>query len=224
MAQTTWGATTTTWATDPHIWRNTTFQDGVVFNNNSSVVLGYNTKYVVTADITQINFSELHEEDRVSLLSGLLDNTVGVSATYTIAKPVLAVLDSSLDNGASVIANFVGDATLSNTTGTDASSGALKPVIADMTQVIFSELNEEDAIKLASAFMGLSSGTVASANILIEVIGVLTHTQNLKNNVNYEESALLNTTASTSSVNNFLWNDTAEDTSTTWTKVADPDE
>lgn len=97
-------------------------------------------------------------------------------------------------------------------------------VIADMTQTIFSELNEEDAIKLASALFGTSVGTTAAASVQIPVSASLANTQNLKNNVNFEESITLNASSNTTSTNNFLWNDTAEDTSTTWTKVADPDE
>ena len=97
-------------------------------------------------------------------------------------------------------------------------------VIADMTQTIFSELNEEDAIKLASALFGTSVGTTAAALIQIPVSASLANTQNLKNNVNFEESITLNASSNTTSTNNFLWNDTVEDTSTTWTKVADPDE
>jgi len=97
------------------------------------------------------------------------------------------------------------------------------PVAANMTQTIFSELHEEDAIKLASAVLGLSSGATASASVVAQVAALLSNTQNLKNNVNFEERATIGMAGSISSDNNFLWNDNAEDTSTTWTKVADPD-
>ena len=97
------------------------------------------------------------------------------------------------------------------------------PVAANMTQTIFSELHEEDAIKLASAILGLSSGATASASILAPVVASLSNTQNLKTNINFEERATISMAGSISSDNNFLWNDNAEDTSTTWTKVADPD-
>ena len=44
------------------------------------------------------------------------------------------------------------------------------------------------------------------------------------NNITFVESATLGATTGTSSISNFLWNDEAEDTGTTWTKVSDPDE
>ena len=97
------------------------------------------------------------------------------------------------------------------------------PVAANMTQTIFSELHEEDAIKLATAVLGLSSGTTASALIIAQVVASLANTQNLKTNINFEERATIGMAGSISSDNNFLWNDNAEDTSSTWTKVADPD-
>ena len=97
------------------------------------------------------------------------------------------------------------------------------PVAANMTQTIFSELHEEDAIKLASAILGLSSGATASASVIVQVAALLANTQNLKTNINFEERATIGMAGSISSDNNFLWNDNAEDTSSTWTKVADPD-
>jgi len=143
MAQSTWASKATTWATDTNVWANTTYQDTATISGNSSINLGYNTKY---------------------------------------------------------------------------------PVTADLTQIILSELNEEDAIKLATSILSATLGTTAAASIQIPVSGTLSNTQNIKNNVNFEESGTISMNASTSSDNNFLWNDEAEDTSTTWTKVADPDE
>lgn len=143
MAQSTWAAKTETWATDTHTWANTTYSDSVVINSSSDFDLGYNTKYVVDANLTQLNLSEL---------------------------------------------------------------------------------NEEDAIKLASAILGLSSGVNASGYLAIPASATLANEQTIKNNVNFEESASMSMTNTTSSDNNFLWNDVLEDTGTTWTKVADADE
>jgi hypothetical protein len=114
--------------------------------------------------------------------------------------------------------------TFSGNTSTSLGYNTKYPVTADLAQVILSELNEEDAIKLASAILGLSSGTTASASILAPVSITLGNEQTLKNNVNFEESISIGVSNLITSSNNFLWNDTAEDTSTTWTKVADPDE
>ena len=143
MSQSTWAAKTTTWTTDTNVWANTTYQDNVVINSNNDYTLGYNTKYVVDANLTQLNLSELHEEE---------------------------------------------------------------------------------AKKLASAVLGLSSGVNASGYLFMPTLATLANEQSIKNNVNFEESASMSMTNTTSSDNNFLWNDVAEDTGTTWTKVADADE
>lgn len=118
----------------------------------------------------------------------------------------------------SATANLNADSSLSS------SQTAALPVTANMTQIIFSELNEEDAIKLVSVIMGTSVGTTAAASVQYPVSLTLANNQTIKNNVNFEESATMSITSNTTSDNNFLWNDEAEDTSTIWTKVADPDE
>lgn len=143
MGQSTWAAKTTTWDTDTNIWANTTYADSVILNSNSDFTLGYNTKYPVTANMTQINLSEL---------------------------------------------------------------------------------NEEDAKKIASALMALSAGTTASCTVSIPLSAILSNELLIRNNTNFEESASMSMTNTTSSGNNFLWNDITEDSSTTWTKVADADE
>ena len=122
------------------------------------------------------------------------------------------------------VSTYTATATLGADNTFSSSQTAAFPVTANMTQVIFSELNEEDAIKLASATMGTSVGTTASSNVIYPVAGTFANTQTIKNNVNFEESATMSITSNTSSENNFLWNDEEEDTSTIWTKVADPDE
>ena len=114
--------------------------------------------------------------------------------------------------------------TFGSTVDTSSSNNTQFGVIANMTQLNLTELNEEDAIKLASAILGASVGTTASASVAIPVSVTLAETSNLTNNINFEESIILNATGNLTSVNNFLWNDVTEDTSTTWTKVADPDE
>lgn len=143
MAQSTWAAKTETWATDPHTWANTTYSDSVTLNATGSITLGYNTKYPVTANLTQLNLSEL---------------------------------------------------------------------------------NEEDAIKLASAILGTTSSVSAFASVAVPVSAVLSNTQSIRNNTSFEESILFALRSSSSSNNNFLWNEQTEDTATVWVKVADPDE
>ena len=65
--------------------------------------------------------------------------------------------------------------------------------------------------------------TGAANAIYVESITVANE-QNIKFNINFEESIGLAMASNTTSINNFLWNDIAEDTGSTWTKVSDPDE
>ena len=55
------------------------------------------------------------------------------------------------------------------------------------------------------------------------VTAIIAGTKDMKNNVNFPESATLSMNSSASSENNFLWNDIEEDEDTLWTKISDPD-
>ena len=122
------------------------------------------------------------------------------------------------------VSTYTATATLGADNTFSSSQTAAFPVTANMTQVIFSELNEEDAIKLASATMGTSVGTTASGSIAVPVSAILANNQLIKNNTSFQESCVMSLQGSSSSENNFLWNDITEDTSSIWTKVSDPDE
>jgi hypothetical protein len=98
------------------------------------------------------------------------------------------------------------------------------PVTASMTQIIFSELNEEDTVFPRSLSMGVTSGMTGTGLLAMPVTGTLAGTSNIKNNVNFEESGTMSLIGSASSDNTFLWNDVAEDEDTLWTKISDPDE
>jgi hypothetical protein len=98
------------------------------------------------------------------------------------------------------------------------------PVTATLTQVISDVVGGEDVEKIASAIMGLESGVSATGILDMPVTATLDSEQNIKFNINFEESATLSATSGISSSSNFLWNNEAEDTGTTWTKVSDPDE
>ena len=69
------------------------------------------------------------------------------------------------------------------------------------------------------------SGTIAdSASHVMPVTATITGlTGDIKNNVNFPETATLSMNNSASSVNSFLWNDIEEDEDTLWTKISDPD-
>jgi len=98
------------------------------------------------------------------------------------------------------------------------------PVAVTMTQIIFSELNEEDTIFPRSLSMGTTFGMTGSASHVMPVTATITGlTGDIKNNVNFPETATLSMNNSTSSVSSFLWNDIEEDEDTLWTKISDPD-
>ena len=68
-------------------------------------------------------------------------------------------------------------------------------------------------------------GTITDTGLLkMPVSGIIAGTSNIKNNVNFEESATMGLTGSALSDNTFLWNDVEEDEDTLWTKISDPDE
>ena len=98
------------------------------------------------------------------------------------------------------------------------------PVSVTMTQVIFSELSEEDTVFPRSISMGTNVGMTSTGLLAIPVTATLANGQTIKMNINFEELATLAATSGISSDNSFLWNDIAEDTGTTWTKISDPDE
>ena len=116
-----------------------------------------------------------------------------------------------------VTATLAGESTLAST------QTAAFPVTASMTQIIFSKLNEEDTIFPRSLSMGMTAGMTGSASHVMPVTATIAGTSDMKNNVNFPESATLSMNSSTSSENNFLWNDIEEDEDTLWTKISDPD-
>ena len=128
------------------------------------------------------------------------------------------------DTNTWAVSTYQHTALLNANSSVSSSQTAVFPVTANMTQLNLTELNEEDAIKLASAILGTSVGATAAASLVMPALISLANEQTIKNNVNFEESISLGATGNLTSSNNFLWNDITEDTSTTWTKVADPDE
>jgi hypothetical protein len=93
-----------------------------------------------------------------------------------------------------------------------------------MTQIIFSELNEEDTVFPRSLSMGMTAGMTGTGLLAMPVTATIaTELGDFKININFEESATLAATSGISSTNNFLWNDIEEDEDTLWTKISDPD-
>tara|TARA_R100001480_G_scaffold4687_2_gene11245 strand:+ start:159 stop:593 length:435 start_codon:yes stop_codon:yes gene_type:complete len=135
--------------------------------------------------------------------------------------------DSSVWSGNSYIWDnntYSATATLAGNGTFTSSQNAVYPVAVTMTQVILSELNEEDTIFPRSLSMGMTSGMTGSASHVMPVTATITGlTGDIKNNVNFPETATLSMNNSTSSASSFLWNDIEEDEDTLWTKISDPD-
>ena len=116
-------------------------------------------------------------------------------------------------------------------------------VTATMTQTILSKSLLEDTVFPRGVTIGGNYGmTGTTAHVMpaaitldgegsitdtgllaMPVSGTIAGTSNIKNNVNFEESATMGLTGSALSDNSFLWNDVAEDEDTLWTKISDPD-
>ena len=244
MAQSSWVAKTTTWAADPYLFANTTYVDTAALDSNVSTINNANTLYPSGIILTSSNGSasnggfNLVGVANFDLGSGVTTtgNTVYVNAiefngNATLDSvgnmPITAsiVIDSSLGIPQPGTLNWDAQTeTWAAHTGTWGYTPSIAiPVSADLTQINLSELHEEDAEKLASAVYGMATGATASGNVAVPVSITLSNNQNLKFNINFEESITISGTSNTTSSNNFLWNDKEEDTSTTWTKVADPD-
>ena len=135
--------------------------------------------------------------------------------------------DSSVWSGNSYIwdnSTYSATATLAGEGDMTSSHTLAMPVAVTMTQIILSELNEEDTVFPRSLSMGTNFGMTGTGLLAMPVTATITGlTSDIKNNVNFPETATLSMNNSTSSVSSFLWNDIEEDEDTLWTKISDPD-
>jgi len=224
MAQSTWSADSNAWSGTPHTWGNDTYAATATIAANNTFVSVQNAVYPVAVTMTQVILSELNEEDTVFPRSLTLGTNVGMSSTGLIVAPVTATFATTETFSNTGLALMPMSVTFAvNGTMTD-TGNTIYPVAVTMTQVILSKLNEEDAIFPRSLSMGMSSGMTSTGLLAIPVTATLANGQTIKMNINFEENATLATISGISSDNTFLWNDIAEDTGSTWTKVSDPDE
>ena len=244
MAQAAWADKASTWSADTFLWANTTYEDVATLASDVSTVNTANTLYpsgIILASSNAFTGSggfALVGIANFDFGSGVTNtgNTIFVNAIELNGE---ASLDSvgnmpitgsiTIDSGVYIqqsdlsVWSTTTDTWATNTDTWNYSASVAVPVSANLTQINLSELHEEDAKKLASAVYSLATGATASGNIIVPVSATLANNQNLKFNINFEESITITGTSNITSSNNFLWNDQEEDTSTTWTKVADPD-
>ena len=244
MAQAAWADKASTWSADTFLWANTTYEDVATLASDVSTVNTANTLYpsgIILASSNAFTGSggfALVGIANFDLGSGVTNtgNTIFVNAIELNGEAGLDSVGNMPITGSITLASGVyiqqSDLSVWSTTSeTWAAStdtwnyGATVaiPVSADLTQINLSELHEEDVEKIASAVYALAAGATASVNLAVPASITLSNEQNLKFNINFEESITITGTSNITSSNNFLWNDQEEDTSTTWTKVADPD-
>jgi hypothetical protein len=211
--QSTWSVSSETWGT-AHVWANETYQRDCTVSTTHNYNNGNNALYPATADLAQILFSELHEEDRVSLLSGTLASALGVSTSCVLVLPVsgsIQMISTATDSGS---LQTSGLATLSSSQSTSSTNNTVFPATATFSSVL-DNLDDEDKVTLISAALESNYGIISES--VLKAVGSISldSTTGFVNNINYPETATIATDVSTSSASNFLWN-TETESSDTW--------
>jgi hypothetical protein len=240
MAQSTWAAESGAWSGTSYVWANTTYTDTVTLATNATQVNTGLTIYPSTAVIAAN--STLVSSGGFQLVGAI---TLGLDSGFTTSSQQVFVESvtlastgdmSSIGNklyvesitmGTTVNFPLSGTTTWNLETATWANAdgywGYSPPVAlsvaANITQVMLSSLNAEDVEKIATALMPTDLGVSATVTVIMPLSGTIANEQNMKFNINFEESVGFAMASNTTSINNFLWNDEAEDTGTTWTKV-----
>jgi hypothetical protein len=180
----------------------------------------------VSADITRVLLSELHEEDRVALLNGTLSSALGCTTSCVLVLPVSGSMSLLSTGSGSTTHKAVGSATLSSGQSTSTTNNTVFPATAILSSVL-DNLDDEDKVTLISAVLESTYGIITGS--VLKAVGSVTlgSTVNVINNTNYPEAATIGTDVSTSSASNFLWNtetessdtwSTSTESTTTWTE------
>ena len=223
--QSTWAASSETWGT-AHVWANDTYSHSIIANSSLGTSDVANVTMPVSADITQVLLSELHEEDRVALLNGTLSSALGCTTSCVLVLPVSGSMSLLSTGSGSTTHKAVGSATLSSGQSTSTTHTASFPATATLSSVL-DNLDDEDKVTLISAVLESTYGIITGS--VLKAVGSVTlgSTVNVINNTNYPEAATIGTDVSTSSASNFLWNtetessdtwSTSTESTTTWTE------
>lgn len=243
--QSTWSADSTSWSSNSYVWANTTYVDTATLAANAThsnagiAVYPSSVTFGANAGMTNSGGFQLVGNIVLGLSSGYTPATqqvfvesVTLASTEDMSSVGNKIYVDSITMGTTVNIPLPGTTTWNLETSTwDTATGSFGysppvavAVAANITQVMLNSLNAEDIEKIASAILATEMGVGASASINIPLSGTLANEQTIKFNINFEENVTLSATSSTTSSSNFLWNDIAEDTGSTWTKVSDPDE
>jgi len=223
--QSTWAASSETWGT-AHVWANDTYSHSIIANSSLGTSDVANVTMPVSADITQVLLSELHEEDRVSLLDGTLASALGCTTSCVLVLPVSGSMSITTAGTGSSVMLATGLATLSSGQSTSTTNNTVFPATATLSSVL-DNLDDEDKVTLISAVLESTYGIITGS--VLKAVGSVTlgSTVNVINNTNYPEAATIGTDVSTSSASNFLWNtetessdtwSTSTESTTTWTE------
>lgn len=167
--------------------------------------------------------NSLNAEDITMMPTALLGLSSGVSASATIALPVSVTYAATGDASSTGLALMPQSITIDTSSAITNTGNTVYPSTATLGANSVFSLAEDMVIPVEITLAVSSDQTETGNTIYVESV-TLTNEQNIKFNINFEESASFDVASGISSVNNFLWNDIAEDTGSTWTKVSDPDE
>lgn len=204
---------TTTWDLETATWASA----GESFGYSPTVTLS------VAANINQVMLNELNAEDLTMKPTGLFSMSAGASASATVAVPVLATYAITANSSNTGLALMPQSITIASSESYSLAEDMAIPVSATFASSETFALAEDMLIPVEVTLAINNTQTGAANAIYVDSITVANE-QNIKFNINFAESIGLAMTSNTSSINNFLWNDIAEDTGSTWTKVSDPDE
>ena len=216
-------ADTNTWATNPYTWAVSTYSATANLNADSSLSFSQTAAFPVTANMTQVIFSELNEEDAVFPRSITIGMATGMTGIAAVAIPVTATFATNETFSNSGLALMPMSITLSGTSTATNTGNTIYPEVVTLSSDNGFSLAEDMLIPV-DVTLGISNDINGTNNAIYVESLTIANEQGIKFNINFEESASFDINSSISSINNFLWNDEAEDTGTTWTKVSDPDE
>jgi len=206
-------AGTTTWDLETATWANTSSSWGY----SPPIALS------VAASITQVMLNKLNAEDITMMPSALLAMSSGVSAGATVAYPVSVTYAATGDASSTGLALMPQSITIDTSNTFTDTGNTTYPASATLASTENFTL-AEDMLMAVEVTLALSSTQSETGNTIYVESLTMANEQNMRFNINFEESASFDIRSSINSINNFLWNDEAEDTGTTWTKVSDPDE
>ena len=245
MALDTWSVDSSAWSGNSYIWGNQTYSatatiaanvtqtDSGLANYPSTATLASNYTYANIGGFSLVGEATLAlSAGQTSAANAIYISSVTLGSTQSTSSTGNIVFIESITFANTLNIPLPGTTTWDLETATWASTtgiwGYTPPVTlsvtASITQVMLNSLNAEDIEKIASALMPTDLGVSATVTLVMPVSGTLANEQDILFNINFEETATLAATSGVSSDNSFLWNDIAEDTGTTWTKVSDPDE